>query len=43
MATHGLHGIGREAFGSVTVGVVAQSPCPVRVSRPHVVPEPILA
>lgn len=43
MATHGRHGIDREAFGSVVAGVVAQSPCPVRVARPQMVQQPILA
>ena len=35
--THGLRGVERETPGSVTLGVVAQSPCPVRVARPRMV------
>jgi nucleotide-binding universal stress UspA family protein len=42
MATR-LRGTEREGFGCVTLGVIAQSPCPVRVEQPHPVQQPILA
>jgi nucleotide-binding universal stress UspA family protein len=43
MTTHGHRDGQREAFAGITMGVLAQSPCPVRVVRPHTVPQPILA
>ena len=43
MTTHGHRDLQREAFASITMGVLAQSPCPVRVVRPHTVLQPILA
>jgi nucleotide-binding universal stress UspA family protein len=42
MATHASTGVEREAFGSVAMGVIAASPCPVRVVRPTRVHRPIL-
>ena len=43
MTTHRDRDGRREAGASVTMGVLAQSPCPVRLTPPHTVVEPILA
>jgi hypothetical protein len=42
MATQ-LQGTEHEGSGGLTLAVMAQSPCPVRVVQPHTVQQPILA
>jgi nucleotide-binding universal stress UspA family protein len=42
MATHSRRGLERAAFGSVTMGVIAASPCAVCAVHPDTVPQPEL-